>query len=152
MYILVCLLILLPLQAFGSSLVIPAEPHREEIAKVKYYNVAYGFRQAASGEFQIHVIVRYRHTWSRVQRAKHFTFPLQRGTIVQRDAKALVLRLENRERVVGKHRWWYNPYWQAADDVRITCGHDKRFNNTVVVENCRLMIAAPQDEHAFLSP
>jgi hypothetical protein len=151
MYVLVCLLILLPLQALGASLVIPAEPHREEIEKVKYYNVAYGFREAAPGEFQLYVSVRYRNTWSRLQRVKHFMFPLQCGTIVQRDPKTLVLRLENRELVVGKHRWWYAPYWQAADDVRITCDHDKRFK-TVVVENCRLIIEAPQAENAFLRP
>ena len=151
MYVLVCFLILLPLQAFGASLVIPAEPHREEIEKVKYYNIAYGFREAALGEFQLHVNVRYRNTWSRVQRFKHFMFPLQRGTIVKRDPRTLVLRLENRELVVGKHRWWYAPYWQAADDVDITCDHDKRFK-TVVVENCRLTIEAPPAENAFLRP
>jgi hypothetical protein len=78
-------------------------------------------------------------------------FPLQRGSIVQRDAKTLVLRLGNRERVIGKHRWWYDPYWQAADDVRIICDHDKRFK-TVVVENCRLAIEAPPVENAFLRP
>jgi hypothetical protein len=148
MYVLVCLLVLLPLQALGASLVIPAEPHREEIEKVKRYTVAYGFRQATSGEFQLHINVHYRNIWSRVQRFKHFMFPLQRGSIVQRDAKTLVLRLENCERVIGKHRWWYDPYWQAADDVHITCDHDKRFQ-TVVVENCRLAIEAPVGRKHF---
>jgi hypothetical protein len=142
---------LLPLQAFDASLVIPAEPHREEIEKVKYYNVAYGFREVAPGGFQLHVNVRYRTTWSRVQRFKHFMFPLQRGTIVKRDPRTLVLRLENRELVVGKHRWWYDPYWQAADDTDITCDHNRRFK-TVVVDSCRLTIEAPQVKNAFLRP
>jgi hypothetical protein len=143
MYVLIGLWILLPLQVFGENLVIPAKPQREEIEKVKYYNVAYGFREVASGAFQLHVNVRYRTIWSRVQRVKHFMFPLQRGTIIQRDPRTLVLRLDDRELVVGKHRWWYDPYWQAADNADITCDHDKRFK-TVVVEYCRLTVAAPQ--------
>jgi hypothetical protein len=135
----VCLLVLLPLQASGARLVIPAEPYREEIARVKRYNVAYGFSQTASGEFQIQVTVRYRPTSSRLERVKHVMFRLQDGTIVQRDPKTLMLRLDNREIVVGKHRWWYHPYWQAADNVRIACDDNKQFK-TVVVENCRLIL------------
>src|SRR5688572_26268673 len=73
----VCLLVLLPLQASGASLVIPVEPHREEIAQVKRYNVAYGFCQTASGEFQICLRVSYRHRWSSLHRCKHFMFHLQ---------------------------------------------------------------------------
>jgi len=137
MYFIVCLLVLLPLQASAASLSIPAEPYREEIGQVRRYNVAYGFYQTASGEFQIQVTVRYRPTWSRVHRFKHFIFRLQDGTIVQRDPKTLMLRLDNRELVVGQHRWWYDPYWQAVDGVRITCNDDKQFK-TVAVENCRL--------------
>ena len=139
MYFFVCLLILLPLQASGASLVIPADPGHEKIERVKRYNVAYGFNQTESGEFQVQVTVRYRHTWSRLERFKHFMFRLQDGTIVQRDPKTLILRLDNRELVVGKHRWWYRPYWQAADNARIACDDDKRFE-TVVVKNCRLII------------
>ena len=151
MYVLACLLLLLPLQALGESLVIPAAPHREEIERVKYDHVAYGFREVSPGEFRLHVNVRYRTIESRVERFKHFTFPLQRGTVVKRDPRTLVLRLEGRELVVGKHRWWYDPYWQAADDVHITCNHDHRFK-TVVVDNCRLAIEAPQIQNAFLRP
>jgi hypothetical protein len=73
-------------------------------------------------------------------------FRLQDGTIVQRDPKTLMLRLDNRELVVGKHRWWYDPYWQAADGVRITCDDYKPFK-TAVVENCRLILEEPQAEH-----
>ena len=146
MYFFICLLVLLPLQASGASLTIPAEPHREEIAKVKRYNVAYGFSQTASGEFHIQVTVRYRHTWSRVEHVKRFTFRLQDGTILQRDPKTLIVRLDDRELVVGKHRWWYDPYWQAADDVRIACDDDKQFK-TMVVENCRLILEEPQAEN-----
>jgi hypothetical protein len=97
MYFIVCLLVLLPLQALAASLSIPAEPYREEIGQVRRYNVAYGFYQTASGEFQIQVTVRYRPTWSRVHRFKHFVFRLQDGTIVQHDPKTLMLRLDNRE-------------------------------------------------------
>lgn len=135
----ICLLILLPLQASSASLVIPADPYHEKIERVKRYNVAYGFNQTASGEFQIQVTVRYHHTWSRLERFKHFMFRLQDGTIVQRDSKTLILRLDDRELVVGKHRWWYNPYWQAADNVRIACDDYKQFE-TAVVENCRLTL------------
>jgi hypothetical protein len=142
MYFILCLLVLLPLQAWGASLSIPAAPHREEIDQVRRYNAAYGFYQTASGEFQLQVTVRYRPTWSRVQRFKRFMFRLQDGTIVQHDSKTLMLRLDDRELVVGKHRWWYDPYWQAAGDVRIACGDDKRFK-TVVVENCRLILEEP---------
>ncbi len=142
MYFILCLLVLLPLQAWGAGLSIPAAPHREEIDQVRRYNAAYGFYQTASGEFQLQVTVRYRPTWSRVQRFKRFMFRLQDGTIVQHDSKTLMLRLDDRELVVGKHRWWYDPYWQAAGDVRIACGDDKRFK-TVVVENCRLILEEP---------
>ena len=135
----ICLLVLLPLQALGTSLVIPAEPYREEIAKVKRYNVAYGFCQTELGEFQVCLRVSYRHRWSRLHRYKQLMFHLQDGTIVQRDPKTLMLRLENRELVVGKHRWWYDPYWQPADAVHITCNAYKQFE-TVVVENCRLTL------------
>jgi hypothetical protein len=69
-------------------------------------------------------------------------FHLQDGTIGQRDPKTLMLRLENRELVVGKHRWWYDPYWQTADTVHITCNDYKQFE-TVVVENCRLILEGP---------
>ena len=139
MYFFVCLLVLLPLQASA-----PAFPFRQSLTErkstqVKRYDVAYGFYQTASGEFQLQVTVRYRPGWSRVHRFKHFMFRLQDGTIVQRDPKTLMLRLDDRELVVGKHRWWYDPYWQAADDVRIACDDDKQFK-TVVVENCRLII------------
>jgi len=151
MYVLVCLFVLLPLQASGASLVIPTEPHREAIERVKRYDIIYGFGQAASGEFQVQVKIRYRNTWSRIERYKYVMFPLQRGTIVQRDPKTLILRLEDRDLVVGKHRWWYAPYWQPADDTRITCDHNKRLR-TVVVENCRLAIEEPQAENAFLRP
>jgi hypothetical protein len=136
-----CLLILLPLQV-SASLSIPTEPYREEIARVKRYNVAYGFYQTASGEFHIQVTVRYRHTWSRVEHAPHFMFCLQDGTIVQRDPKTLMLRQDDRELVIGKHRWWYAPYWQAADDVRIACDDYKQFE-TAVVEHCRLILEGP---------
>jgi hypothetical protein len=139
----VCLLVFLPLQASGASLSIPTEPYRQEIEEVKRYNLAYGFYQTAAGEFQVRVTVRYRTIWSRVQRFKHFMFRLQDGAIVQRDPKTLMLRLENRELVVGKHRWWYDPYWQAAGDVRIACDDDKQFK-TVVVESCRLTLEGPQ--------
>jgi hypothetical protein len=151
MYVFVCLLVLLPFQALGASLIIPTEPHRGEIERVKYYTIAYGLHQAPSGEFQLYTNVRYRHISSRIQHSEHFMFPLQRGTIIKRDPRTLVLRLEDREVVVGKHRWWYAPYWQAADDVDITCDHDKRFK-TVVVENCRLTIEAPPVKNAFLPP
>jgi len=140
MYFFMCLLVLLPLQVLGASLAaIPAESHREEIANVKRYNVAYGFSQTASGEFQLQATVRYRPTWSRIEHVKRFMFRLQNGTIVQRDPKTLVLRLDDRKRVVGKHRWWYDPYWQAADNARIACDDDKQFE-TVVVKNCRLIL------------
>jgi len=72
----ICLLILLPLQVSGATLAIPAKPQRQEIEKVKRYNIADGFCQTASGEFQIQVTVRYRTIWSRVQRFKHFVLAL----------------------------------------------------------------------------
>ena len=139
MYFLVCLLVLLPLQTFGESLVIPTEQLREKIERVRYYRVIYGFRESSSGEFQVHVKVSYRSTWARLKRSKHVMLRLQRGTIIQRDPKTLIIHLDNRELVVGKHRWWYSPYWQAAKGVRMTCDHNQRFE-TVVVENCRLTI------------
>jgi hypothetical protein len=142
MYVVICLLVLLPLQASGAALTLPAEPYRQEIGKVRRHNVTYGFSQTASGEFQIQVTVRYRSTWSRLEHVKHVMFRLQGGTIVQRDPKTLVLRLDNREFVVGKHRWWDHPYWQAADAVRLTCNDYKQFE-TVVVENCRLILEGP---------
>jgi hypothetical protein len=60
---------------------------------------------------------------------------------VQRDDQTLTLRLDNREIVVGKHRWWYSPYWQAADNVRIACDRDQRIRR-VVFENCRLIVSS----------
>ena len=142
MYVLVCLLVLLPFQAVGASLLIPTEPHREEIERVRRYRLVYGFQQSPSGEFQVHVKVRYRPTGSRLERSEHITLPLQQGTIVERDPKTLIMRLDNREWVVGEHRWWYSPYWQAAKGVRITCDHNQQVA-TVVVENCRLTIKTP---------
>lgn len=142
MSVLVCLLVLLPFQAFGASLVIPTEPHREEIERVRRYRLVYGFQQSSSGEFQVHIKVRYQPTWSRLKRSEHIMLPLQRGTIVERDPETLMMRLDNRELVVGKHRWWYSPYWQAAKGVRITCDHNQQLS-TVVVENCRLKIHTP---------
>ena len=134
----ICLLILLPLRV-SASLSIPTEPYRQEIERVRRYHVAYGFSRTASGEFQVRATVRYRHTWSRVEHVKHFMFRLQDGTIVPRDPKTLMLRLDNHELVVGKHRWWYAPYWQAADGVRIACDDDRQFKK-VVVENCRFIL------------
>ena len=113
------MLILLPLPALGANLVIPAEPSRVEIQRVKFYRVSYGFEEDDTGRFQLQVNLRYRTWTSHIERAKHLTFRLQSGEIVQRDEKTLVLHVENRQMVVGKHRWWYAPYWQPADNVRI---------------------------------
>lgn len=145
MYVFICLLVLLPLQVSGAALTLPAEPYRQEIGRVRRHNVAYGFSQTASGEFQIQVTLRYRPTWSRLEHVKHVMFRLQNGTIVQRDPKTLMLRLEDHEIVVGKHRWWYHPYWQAADNVRIACDDNKQFR-TLVVENCRLILEGTAGE------
>jgi hypothetical protein len=116
-----------------------AEPYQEKIERVKRYDVAYGFNPTASGAFQIQVTVRYRPPSGRLQHFQHFMFRLRDGTIVQRDPRTLVLRLENRELVVGRHRWWYQPYWQTADNARIACDDDKQFE-TVMVKNYRLIL------------
>lgn len=151
--LLACLWILLPLQALGDNLVIPAEPARVDIPDVKFYRIAYGFEEDETGRFQLHVNFRYRPWTSHIKRVKHLTFRLQSGTIVQGDDQTLVLYLDNRERVVGRHRWWYNPYWQAADDVRIACD-SKRQIRRVILENCRLMIKKPafNETHGRDSP
>jgi len=133
------MLVLLPLPALGANLVIPTEPSRVEIRDVKFYRVSYGFQEDDTGRFQLQVNVRYRKWASRIQRVKHLTFRLQFGEIVQRDEKTLVLQLENRELVVGQHRWWYSPYWQPADKVRIACDRSRRLRS-VVIENCRLIM------------
>jgi hypothetical protein len=121
------MLVLLPLRALSANLVIPAEPSHVEIPDVKFYRV------------QLQVNFRYRKWASRIQRVKHLTFRLQFGEIVQRDEKTLVLQLENREMVVGQHRWWYSPYWQPADKVRIACDRSRGLRS-VVIENCRLIM------------
>jgi hypothetical protein len=132
---------LLPVSALGSNLVIPAEPSQIEIRDVKFYRVSYGFQEEEPGHFQLLVNLRYRKWTSSIERVKQFTFRLQSGTIVQRDDQTLTLRLDNREIVVGKHRWWYSPYWQAADNVRIACDRDQRIRR-VVFENCRLIVSS----------
>jgi hypothetical protein len=137
--LLACLWVLLPLQALGNNLVIPAEPARVDIPDVKFYRISYGFQEAESRRFQLQVNFRYRPWTSHIQRVNHLTFRLQSGTVVQGDDQTLVLRLDNREMVVGRHRWWYAPYWQAADDVRIACD-SKRQIRRVILANCRLII------------
>jgi hypothetical protein len=95
------------------------------------------------GRFQSQVTLSYRKWTSRIEQFKHFVFRLQSGTIVKivkRDDRTLVLRLDNREMAVGRHSWWYSPYWQAADGVQIACDRDRRFRR-VVLENCRLIVS-----------
>ena len=133
------LVIGLPLYAMGAEFVVPTEPSRVEMQRIKWYRVAYGFHQDESGDFSVLVRVIYRHTPNRIKRAKNLTFRLQRGTIRQRDANTLVLRLDNREHVVGKHRWWYVPYWQRSKNVSVRCDHARRLAR-VVIENCRIII------------
>lgn len=109
---------------------------------VKFYRLSYGFQEDESGRFQLQVNLRYRPWISDIERVEHLTFRLQSGTIVQRDDRTLVLRLDNREMVVGRHRWWYDPYWQAADDVRIACDSERQLRR-LILENCRLIVEKP---------
>lgn len=139
---LACLWVFLSLPALGGNLVIPTEPSRVDIPDVKFYRVSYGFQEDDTGRFQLQVNLRYRKWASRIERVEHFRFRLQSSTIVQSDDQTLVLRLDNREMVVGRHRWWYEPYWQAADDVRIACD-PKRQLRRLIIENCRLIVEKP---------
>jgi hypothetical protein len=132
-----CLWVFLPLPALGANLVIPAEPSRVDIPDVKFYRVSYGFQEDDTGQFQLQVTLRYRKWASRIEHTKHLTFRLQFGEIVQRDEKTLILQLENRERVVGQHRWWYSPCWQPTHKVRIACDRSRSIRS-VVIENCHL--------------
>jgi hypothetical protein len=149
----VCLWLLLPLQALGATLVIPTVPARVDISEVKFYRLAYGFQEDESGRFQLQVNVYYRPLTSRIERVKHVTLQLQSGTIVPGDGQTLVLRHDNREVVVGQHRWWYDPYWQAADDVRLICDHTRQ-GNKIILENCRLMVDTPAfgERHGLARP
>jgi hypothetical protein len=133
------MLVLLPISARGADLVIPAEPDQVEIRDVKFYRVAYGFQEETPGHFQLQVTLRYRTWTSRLERVKRYTFRLQSGATVQRDDRTLVLRLDNREVTVGRHRWWYSPYWQPTDKVRIACDRNRGIRH-LVIENCRLIM------------
>jgi hypothetical protein len=126
--------------SLGANLVIPTEPDRVEIRNVKFYHTSYGFQEAEPGRFQLRVTLRYRKWTSRIEQFKHFMFRLQSGTIVQRDDRTLVLRLDTRERVVGRHHWWYAPDWQTADGVQIACSR-RRQSRSVVLEHCRLIVS-----------
>ena len=137
---LILMIVLLPVPALGANLVIPTEPARSEIRNVKFYHVSYGFQEEEPGRFQLQVTLRYRKWTSHIEQFKPFVFRLQSGTIVKRDDRTLVLRLENRELVVGRHRWWYAPYWQAADGVQIACDRSRRIRS-VVLEHCRLIVS-----------
>jgi hypothetical protein len=130
---------LLPLQALGDNLVIRTEPARVEIPDVKFYRLSYGFQEDAPGRFQLQVDIRYRPWISDVERVAHFTFRLQSGSVVQRDDQTLMLRLDDREMIVGQHHWWYAPYWQAAADVQIACD-SRRQSRRLIIENCRLIV------------
>jgi hypothetical protein len=136
------MMVLLPVSTRGADLVIPAEPAQVEIRDVKFYRVSYGFQEGKQGRFQLQVTLRYRKWTSQIERVKRFTLRLQSGTIVQRDDRTLTLRFDNREMVVGKHRWWYDPYWQAANGVQIACDRDREFRD-VIIKNCRLMVEKP---------
>ena len=134
------IMVLFPVSVFGDNLVIPTTPPQVEIRDVKFYRLSYGFQEdEKTGSFQLQVNVRYRKESSRRERVKQFTFRLQNGTIVQRDDRTLVLRFDDREIVVGNHRWWYSPYWQAADGVQIACDRDRRIRR-VVIGGCRLIV------------
>jgi hypothetical protein len=135
----ILMMVLLPVAARGANLVIPAEPARVGIRDVKFYRISYGFQEEMPGRFQLQVTLRYRPWTSRLERVKHVEFSLQSGTIVKRDDRTLVLCFDNRELAVGKHRWWYSPYWQPTDNVQIACDRDRVFRR-VVIENCRLII------------
>lgn len=137
----ILMMVLLPISVLGADTVIPATPSRVEIRDVRSYRVSYGFQEAEPGRFQLQVNLRYRKWSSRRERVKRFTFRLQSGAIVQRDSRTLVLRLDDREIVVGAHRWWYSPYWQAADGAQIACDRDRRVRG-VVLENCRLIVSS----------
>lgn len=134
-----CLWVFLPLQALGDNLIIPTEPARVDLPDVQFYRLSYGFQEDEPGRFQLQVTLRYRLWTSRIERVEHFRFRLQSGTIVQRDDQTLVLRLDHREIIVGRHRWWYDPYWQTADDVQIACD-PKRQLRRLIIENCRLIV------------
>jgi hypothetical protein len=120
--------------------VIPTEPAQVEIRDVKFYRISYGFQEEEPGRFQLQVTLRYRKWTGPTQQTKKFTFRLQSGTIVQRDDQTLVLRLDQREIVVGRHRWWYSPYWQSAHGTQIACDRDRRIRQ-VVIDNCRLIVS-----------
>jgi hypothetical protein len=139
LFTLACLGVFLPLQAVGDNLVISTEPARVDIPDVKFYHLSYGFQAEGPGRFQLQVNLRYRLWTSRIERVDHFRFRLQSGTITQSDDRTLILRLDDREMAVGRHRWWYAPYWQTADDVRIACDPKRQFRR-LIVENCRLMV------------
>ena len=135
----VLMVVFLPVSALGADLVIPTTPPQVEVQDVKSHLVSYGFQEEAPGRFQLQANLRYRRWTSPIERVKQFTFRLEFGTIVQRDDQTLVLRHDNRERVVGRHRWWYSPYWQASYGARITCDRDRRISK-VVLKNCRLIV------------
>ena len=101
---LIFMMLLLPVSALGAKLIIPAESARVEIRDVKFYRVSYGFQQEGAEPFQLQVNIQYRKWTSRIERIRHFVFRLQSGQIVQRDDRTLVLRRDNGEVVVGKHR------------------------------------------------
>ena len=102
--------------------------------------VWYGFQEDEPGRFQLQVNLSYRQGTSRIKQFKHFMLRLPSGTIVKRDDQTLILHLDNREMVVGRHRWWYAPYWQAADGVQIACDHSRRIRS-VVLEHCHLIVS-----------
>jgi hypothetical protein len=99
----------------------------------------------------LQVTLRYRQWTSRIEYVKHLKFRLQSGTIVQRDDRTLVLHLNNREVVVGRHRWWYAPAWQAVDDVAIACGRYREDRNLILESCCLIVEKAPFDESSRLN-
>ena len=74
---LILMLLLLPVSALGSNLVILTTPPEVQIRDVKFYRVSYGFQEEEPGRFQVQVNVRYRkRTRRRLERVKQFMFRL----------------------------------------------------------------------------
>ena len=46
---------------------------------------------------------------------------------------------DDREIVVGNHRWWYSPYWQAVDEVKMTYDRERQIRK-VMLKNCRFVV------------
>jgi hypothetical protein len=138
-FLFVSLWLLLPLQGLGANLVIPTELASVDIPDVKFYRLTYGFHKVGPEGFQVQVILSYRPWTSHLEHVQHLTFRLASGTIAQRDDQTLVLQIENREVVVGRHHWWYSPAWQTARDVHIACDRATRFRR-VTLKNCRLIV------------